>query len=225
MLVSCAAAKKNMNASTGSSKRCVHIFLPRLSLHVWQEPLPLRSCTRYAERSDVAKESSIQHPWCDERSRGVILKGREVRGFLDSGMAGLYEVKTEPCHMVEYLSTAALDLAMLNALSQHNRLSADQIDDDLNVDYSSLMRARRAPQPINAPSRHLTKYYAACVKINRRILCSMDKVSIPEHSQNNVNNSQNDSNSFLNNSNNSRNNSNNSWNNPNNFQVNSNCTS
>ena len=104
------------------------------------------------------RKSSIQHPWCDERSRGVILKGREVRGFLDSGMAGLYEVKTEPCHMVEYLSTAALDLAMLNALSQHNRLSADQIDDDLIVDYSSLMRARRAPQPINAPSRHLTKY-------------------------------------------------------------------
>ena len=36
-------------------------------------------------------------------SRGVILKGREVRGFLNDGMAGLYEVKREPCHMVEHL--------------------------------------------------------------------------------------------------------------------------
>ena len=51
----------------------------------------------------------------DERSRGVILKSHEVRGFLESGMAGLYEVKREPCHIVEHLSTAALDLAMLNA--------------------------------------------------------------------------------------------------------------
>ena len=63
----------------------------------------------------------------DERSRGVILKSHEVRGFLESGMAGLYEVKKEPCHIVEHLSTAALDLAMLNAQSQHNRLSANQI--------------------------------------------------------------------------------------------------
>ena len=51
----------------------------------------------------------------DERSRGVILKSHEVKGFLKSGMAGLYEVKREPCHIVEHLSTAALDLAMLNA--------------------------------------------------------------------------------------------------------------
>ena len=133
-------------------------FLSRLSLHVWQELLLLSAAPATQSAAKWQRKSSIQHPWYDERSRGVILKGREVRGFLDSGMAGLYEVKTEPCHMVEYLSTAALDLAMLNALSQHNRLSADQIDDDLIVDYSSLMRARRAPQPINAPSRHLTKY-------------------------------------------------------------------
>ena len=55
MLVSRAAAKKYTNATTGSSKRCVHIFLPRLPLHYWQEPLPLRSCTGYAERSDRGK--------------------------------------------------------------------------------------------------------------------------------------------------------------------------
>ncbi len=63
----------------------------------------------------------------DERSRGVILKSHEVKGFLESGMAGLYEVKRSPCHVVEHLSAAALDLAMLNAQSQHNRSSADQI--------------------------------------------------------------------------------------------------
>ena len=51
----------------------------------------------------------------DERSKGVILKSNEVKGFLESGMVGLYEVKREPCHIVEHLSTAALDLAMLNA--------------------------------------------------------------------------------------------------------------
>ena len=146
---------------------CEHRFIKKVRTHIFakastallagavasQELHPLRRAQRPWQR-----KSSIQHPRCDERSRGVILKGREVRGFLDSGMAGLYEVKREPCHMVEHLSTAALDLAMLNAQSQHNRLSADQIADDLIVDYSSLMRARRAPQPINAPSRHLTKY-------------------------------------------------------------------
>ena len=51
----------------------------------------------------------------DEQSKGVILRGNEVKGFLESGMVGLYEVKREPCHIVEHLSTAALDLAMLNA--------------------------------------------------------------------------------------------------------------
>ena len=68
----------------------------------------------------------IQHPWYDERSRGVILKGREIKGFLDSGMAGIYEVKREPGHMVEHLSTAALDLAMLRAQSQHHRFGPDE---------------------------------------------------------------------------------------------------
>ena len=43
------------------------------------------------------------------------------------------------------------------------------------------MRARRAQQSINAPSCHLKKYNAACAKINRRILCAMDKVTRPEH--------------------------------------------
>ena len=52
----------------------------------------------------------IQHPRCDKRSKGVILKDREVKGFLDSGMAGIYEVKKEPSHIMEHLSTAALDL-------------------------------------------------------------------------------------------------------------------
>ena len=75
----------------------------------------------------MANEKFGSAPTDRRASRGVILKGREVRGFLDSGMAGLYEVKREPCHMVEHLSTAALDLAMLSAQSQHNRLSADQI--------------------------------------------------------------------------------------------------
>ncbi len=51
----------------------------------------------------------------DEQSKGVILRGNEVKGFLETGMVGLYEVKREPCHIVEHLSTAALDLAMLNA--------------------------------------------------------------------------------------------------------------
>ena len=42
-------------------------------------------------------------------------------------MAGLYEVKREPGHMVEHLFIAVLDLAMLRAESQHNWLSADSI--------------------------------------------------------------------------------------------------
>ena len=74
---------------------CIHIFLPRLPLHYLQEPLPL---------------SSIQHPLCDEPNRGVILNGREVRGFLNSGMSEIYEVKRKHFHMVEHLSTATLNL-------------------------------------------------------------------------------------------------------------------
>ena len=126
---------------------CEHRFIKQVRTHISCQGFHCtfgRSCcfSGAAPATQSAakwqRKSSIQHPWYDERSRGVILKGREVRGFLDSGMAGLYEVKTEPCHMVEYLSTAALDLAMLNAQSQHNRLSADQIADELIVDYSSL---------------------------------------------------------------------------------------
>jgi len=49
-------------------------------------------------------------------SRGVILKGREVRGFLNDGMAGLYEVKREPRHMVEHLSKLA---ALISSLHLH----------------------------------------------------------------------------------------------------------
>ena len=33
------------------------------------------------------KQRWIQHPWYDERCRGVILKSREMKGFLHSGMA------------------------------------------------------------------------------------------------------------------------------------------
>ena len=55
MLVLRAAAEKNASASAGSSRRCEHIFLPRLPLHYLQEPLPPRDCTRYAERSDRGK--------------------------------------------------------------------------------------------------------------------------------------------------------------------------
>ena len=74
---------------------CIHIFLPRLPLHYLQEPLPL---------------SSIQHPLCDEPNRGVILNGREVRGFLNSGMSEIYKVKRKPFHMVEHLSAAIPNL-------------------------------------------------------------------------------------------------------------------
>ena len=38
--------------STGSSRRCKHIFLPKLPLNYLQEPLPSSGCTRYAERSE-----------------------------------------------------------------------------------------------------------------------------------------------------------------------------
>ena len=82
---------------------------------------PLRRAQRPWQR-----KRWIQHPWYHERSRGVILKGREIKGFLDSGMAGIYEVKREPGHMVEHLSTAALDLAMLRAQSQHHRFGPDE---------------------------------------------------------------------------------------------------
>ena len=115
-------------ASTGSSRRCEHIYLPRLPLckllagAVASQGLhPLRRAQRPWQR-----KRWIQHPWYHERSRGVILKGREIKGFLDSGMAGIYEVKREPGHMVRHLSTAALDLAMLRAQSQHHRFGPDE---------------------------------------------------------------------------------------------------
>ena len=55
-------------ASTGSSRRCEHIFLPKLPLNYLQEPLPSRGCTRYAERSDRGRGnvgSSIRGPGHD----------------------------------------------------------------------------------------------------------------------------------------------------------------
>ena len=52
------------------------------------------------------KELASGNEIADEWSRGVILKRHEVKGFLKSGMAGLYEVKREPCHIVEHMSTA-----------------------------------------------------------------------------------------------------------------------
>ena len=54
-------------------------------------------------------KNSIQHPLGDERNRGVILNGRGVSGFLNSGLSEIYEVKRKPFHMVEHLSTAALN--------------------------------------------------------------------------------------------------------------------
>ena len=64
-------------------------------------------------------KSSIQHPLCDERNRGVILNGREVRGFLNSGMSEIYEVKRKPFHMVEHLSTATLNLGCGSACTSN----------------------------------------------------------------------------------------------------------
>ena len=52
MLVLCAAAETNAIASTRSSRRCEHIFLPRLPLNSLQEMVPPSVCIRYAERSD-----------------------------------------------------------------------------------------------------------------------------------------------------------------------------
>ena len=43
------------------------------------------------------------------------------------------------------------------------------------------MRAQRAQQSINAPSCHLKKYNAAFAKINRHIVCAMERVTRPEH--------------------------------------------
>ena len=51
----------------------------------------------------------MAHVAYHERSSNVILKGHDIRRFLDSGQAEIYEVKEEPGHMVRHLSTAALD--------------------------------------------------------------------------------------------------------------------
>ena len=67
-------------------------------------------------------KSSIQHPQCDERNRGVILTGREVRGFLDSGMAGIYEVKKKPCHAVKHLSTTAPDAFLTRSTGYRTKM-------------------------------------------------------------------------------------------------------
>ena len=69
---------------------------------------PLRRAQRPWQR-----KCWIHHPWYHQRSRGVILKGCDIQGFLDSGMAGVYEVKREPGHMVRHLSIAESHLAML----------------------------------------------------------------------------------------------------------------
>ena len=60
----------------------------------------------------------------DERSRGVILKSHEVKGFLKSGMAGLYEVKREPCHIVEHMSTAKTAERHIRPAAQRTNKSA-----------------------------------------------------------------------------------------------------
>ena len=60
----------------------------------------------------------MAHVAYHERSSNVILKGHDIRRFLDSGQAEIYEVKEEPGHMVRHLSTAALNLATLRAHSQ-----------------------------------------------------------------------------------------------------------
>ena len=97
---------------------CGHCLCERCSLHVCSIMYLCMYVFKYARRLanigrqpqgaalQYQKELASGNEIADEWSRGVILKRHEVKGFLKSGMAGLYEVKREPCHIVEHMSTA-----------------------------------------------------------------------------------------------------------------------
>ena len=118
-----------------SRLECEHRFIKKLRTHISAKTAtallagavasqglnPIRRARRPRQ-----KQRWIQHPWHDERCRGVILKSREMKGFLHSGMARNQDIKRAPGHIVEHLSTEALDSTMLRAQSQHHRFSTDK---------------------------------------------------------------------------------------------------